>query len=263
MLQIIETRIVSVTSWYHLAFLIIGIGMFGLTGGAVWVYLRGESFSQAQLNDVLARNSFYFALSTIFTLLVQMTLVTSSTASLTSLFAWAELAIALAIPFFFSGVIVSLALTRSPYPIGIVYGVDLVGAAIGCIGVLLVLNIASGPTAILWIAALGAAAASLFAAAGRPTHFFSSPRCAPELRYRLPLFIAILLLAIVNPLTDRGIYPSYVKDGIETPKTFAFQGWNSFSRVTLTHDTRGEPAMWGASPHMPPATIHQIGRAHV
>ncbi|MGA8602391.1 MAG: hypothetical protein WB663_13495 [Beijerinckiaceae bacterium] len=257
MLQIIETRIVSVTSWYHLAFFIISIAMFGLTGGAVWVYLRGEGLSEVHLNDVLARNSFYFALSTIVTLLVQMTLVTSSTASLTSLFAWAELAIALAIPFFFSGVIVSLALTRSPYPIGIVYGVDLVGAAIGCIGVLLVLNVASGPTAILWIAALGAAAASLFAAAGTAASVFGVPRGFPELRWRLPLFLAILLLAIFNPLTDRGIYPAYVKDGIETPKTFAFQGWNSFSRVTLTHDREGEPAMWGASPNMPPYIIRQ------
>jgi SAM-dependent methyltransferase len=256
MLQIIETRIVSVTSWYHLAFFIISIGMFGLTGGAVWVYLRGGDFVPARLNDMLARNAFYFALSTIVTLLVQMTLVTSSTASLTALFAWTELAIALAIPFFFSGVIVSLALTRSPYPIGIVYGVDLVGAAIGCIGVLLVLNIASGPTAILWIAALGAAASLLFAAASK-TAVFRAPQGFPELRYRLPLFLGILLLAIVNPLSNRGIYPSYVKDGVESPKTFAFQGWNSFSRVTLSHSREGEPAMWGASPHMPPYTITQ------
>ncbi|MBV8850917.1 MAG: hypothetical protein JOZ16_15180, partial [Methylobacteriaceae bacterium] len=199
MLQIIETRIVSVTSWYHLAFFIISIAMFGLTAGAVWVYLRRERLVESQLNDVLARNAFYFALSTICTLLVQMTLVTSSTASLTSLFAWAELAIALAIPFFFSGVIVSLALTRSPFPIGVVYGVDLIGAAIGCVGVLLVLNIANGPTAILWIAGLAAAAASLFAAAGNATAAFAAPRGFPELRWRLPLLAAILLLAVVNP----------------------------------------------------------------
>src|SRR5262245_1696961 len=31
MLQIIETRIISVTSWYHLAFFVISIAMFGLT----------------------------------------------------------------------------------------------------------------------------------------------------------------------------------------------------------------------------------------
>ena len=39
-------------------------------------------------------------------------------------------------PFFFAGAAISLALTRSPYPVGMVYGVDLVGAAIGCLVVL-------------------------------------------------------------------------------------------------------------------------------
>jgi hypothetical protein len=37
MLQIIETRIISVISWYHLAFFVISIAMFGLTAGAVFV----------------------------------------------------------------------------------------------------------------------------------------------------------------------------------------------------------------------------------
>jgi hypothetical protein len=40
MLQIIETRIISVISWYHLAFFVISIAMFGLTAGAVFVYWR-------------------------------------------------------------------------------------------------------------------------------------------------------------------------------------------------------------------------------
>ena len=44
MLQIIETRIISVVSWYHLAFFVISIAMFGLTAGAVFVYLRKERF---------------------------------------------------------------------------------------------------------------------------------------------------------------------------------------------------------------------------
>jgi len=35
---------------------------------------------------------------------------------------------------------VSLALTRSPYPIGKIYGADLIGAAMGCIGALVLLN---------------------------------------------------------------------------------------------------------------------------
>ena len=50
MLQIIETRIISVTSWYHLAFFVISIAMFGLTAGAVWVYLRREASRPDELS---------------------------------------------------------------------------------------------------------------------------------------------------------------------------------------------------------------------
>jgi hypothetical protein len=43
-------------------------------------------------------------------MLVQLTLVTGASPSLTSLVAWAEFALCLAVPFFFSGVVVSLEL---------------------------------------------------------------------------------------------------------------------------------------------------------
>jgi hypothetical protein len=32
-LQIVETRIISVVAWYHLAFFVISVAMFGLTVG--------------------------------------------------------------------------------------------------------------------------------------------------------------------------------------------------------------------------------------
>jgi hypothetical protein len=90
-----------------------------------------------------------FALTTDLAILVQLTLVTGASPSLTSLMAWAEFTLCLAFPFFFSGVVVSLALTRSPYPVGKVYGADLIGAAVGCIGALVLLNMTSGPSAVL------------------------------------------------------------------------------------------------------------------
>jgi hypothetical protein len=42
---------------------------------------------------------------------VQLTLVTGASPSLTSLVAWAEFALCLALPIFFSGIVVSLAVT--------------------------------------------------------------------------------------------------------------------------------------------------------
>lgn len=169
MLQIIETRIISVISWYHLAFFVISIAMFGLTAGAVFVYLRREKFRPEQLSYDLAVVALAFALTADLAMLVQLTLVTGASPSLTSLVAWAEFALCLAVPFFFSGVVVSLALTRSPYAIGKVYGADLIGAAAGCIGVLVLLNVMSGPSAVLWVGALIGLAALGFAGSGLGT----------------------------------------------------------------------------------------------
>jgi len=92
MLQIIETRIISVISWYHLAFFVISIAMFGLTAGAVFVYLRPERFRPARLSYDLTVATLAFALTTNIAILVQLTLVTGASPSLTSLVAWTEFA---------------------------------------------------------------------------------------------------------------------------------------------------------------------------
>src|SRR5215475_6088014 len=78
MLQIIETRIISVISWYHLAFFVISIAMFGLTAGAVYVCLRGERFRLEQLSYDLAVAALAFALTTDLAVVVQLTLVTGA-----------------------------------------------------------------------------------------------------------------------------------------------------------------------------------------
>ena len=36
--QILQTRIMSVITWYYLAFFAISVAMLGMTVGAVWVY---------------------------------------------------------------------------------------------------------------------------------------------------------------------------------------------------------------------------------
>ena len=45
MLQLIQTRILSVVAWYHLAFFVISTAMFGLTAGDV----IGEEFCPHQI----------------------------------------------------------------------------------------------------------------------------------------------------------------------------------------------------------------------
>ena len=257
MLQIIETRIISVTSWYHLAFFVISIAMFGLTAGAIFVYLRKERFRPERLSYDLAVATLAFALSTDLAILVQLTLVTGASPSLTSLIAWAEFALCLAFPFFFSGVVVSFALTRSPYPIGRVYGADLIGAAIGCIGALLILNVTSGTSAVLWVAAVIGLAALGFASSGLGSLHESAALSAKLFRYRRSIITWCLLLAIANTLTIYGVQPTIIKDHLEARADLAYDRWNSFSRITVGQSSTGSPAMWGASPRYSPSTIEQ------
>jgi hypothetical protein len=257
MLQIIETRIISVTSWYHLAFFVISIAMFGLTAGAVFVYLRKERFRPERLSYDLAVATLAFALTTDLAILVQLTLVTGASPSLTSLVAWAEFALCLAFPFFFSGVVVSLALTRSPYPIGKVYGADLIGAAIGCIGALVLLNVTSGPSAVLWVGAVIGLAALGFAKSGLGNLHESASLGAKLFRYRRSILTGCLLLAIANTLTTHGVRPTIIKDHLEAPADLAYDRWNSFSRITVAQSDTSPPAMWGPSPRLPHSTIEQ------
>ena len=58
----------------------------------------------------------------------------------------------------------SLALTRSPFPTGQVYGVDLIGAALGCFAVLIILNFIDGPTTIVVCGVVAGLSALAFAA---------------------------------------------------------------------------------------------------
>lgn len=116
-LQIVQTRILSVVVWYHLAFLVISLAMFGLTAGAVWVYLRPERFTAKTLSADLSTFSSLAAATTAISLAIQMTLAPVIGRFATTLLIWTELALCLSVPFFFCGIVISLALTRSPFPV--------------------------------------------------------------------------------------------------------------------------------------------------
>ncbi len=150
MLQVILTRIISVTSWYHLAFFVISIAMFGMTAGAIFVYRSPARYRTSSLRIQLIVTSLAFAASIAASVVLLLSFVTGAPVSFMSAVIWFEVAAVAAVPFFFSGLILTLALTRTTLPTGRVYCADLVGAAIGCLAVLAVLNLADGPTGVLW-----------------------------------------------------------------------------------------------------------------
>ncbi|MCX5738553.1 MAG: hypothetical protein NTZ61_08680, partial [Proteobacteria bacterium] len=153
MLQILLTRIFSVTLWYHFAFMAVSIAMFGLTLGATLVYLRPERFPAERVKEQIAANALAFALTTVVCFIahiyVPFVTGTGSVApradgvadgSFAATVAYLGISYALiSVPFVFSGITVCLVLTRFPAQLSRLYAADLAGAALGCIALVALL----------------------------------------------------------------------------------------------------------------------------
>ena len=77
MLQIIETRILSIISWYYLAFFAISMAMFGMTAGSLSVYFKERWFPAERLfeNMVWICSSFAIAVEVSTLLLISTVLM--------------------------------------------------------------------------------------------------------------------------------------------------------------------------------------------
>lgn len=255
-LQVVQTRILSVVAWYHLAFFVISMAMFGLTAGAVWVYLMRDRFSERTLSSDLSYVGAAFSVATFGSLLLQMTLAPVLAFNATTIVIWILLALCMAVPFFFSGVFMSLVLTRSPFPVGRVYGIDLIGAAVGCLVALALLNLTDAPSAVLWVSVTGIVAAMCSARAGVGSAPQQKLLLADTLGRHGVILVLLLICAIANSATDRGLRPIFVKGRVEAAGRMErsaggdlplLQRWNSFSRVALFDIGNGVPKMWGPS----------------
>jgi hypothetical protein len=114
-LQITQTRILSVVAWYYLAFFAISVAMLGMTIGAVWVYLKRRSFTPDRLATAVSDAALASAVAMPASLAVQFTLITKLLPTVASAVAWSWLMAAMTVPYIFAGTAVTLALTRSPF----------------------------------------------------------------------------------------------------------------------------------------------------
>jgi hypothetical protein len=249
--QILQTRIMSVVQWYSMVFLAISVAMLGMTVGAVWVYLRRERFQSAQLPVILSNYALLAALAMPASMILQFCLITAPAISLTTVISWSLLLALMAVPYIFVGVVVSLALTRSPFPTGQVYGVDLFGAALGCVAVLGLLNVLDGPSAVIVAGAISALASMAFAASV-DAEDRQRLKSHPWWRRPAAVVIALLALALFNGLSPIGFSPIMIKDSIDFKGRFnQYEKWNVYSRIRVSHPHMLPPELWGPSPKMP------------
>ena len=248
------TRLLSVTTWYHLAFFAVSIALLGMTAGAVTVYLRPTWFRPETLPLSAAKACIAFAAVVPPVLIVLCATPVEATLTLKGLRSILALSIAALAPFYFSGIAVSAVITKTNLPIGRIYASDLVGASLGCLLVLGGLEVLDAPTLIILCAFTGAAAGIVFA-----FRVWSA-------RLRIASIAVLCVLAALvgtNSLTPYKIHPWVVKGERAGTLKPILEKWNSFSRVVLFERRAGRPQYWGASPVAPEAPMLEQHRMEI
>ena len=243
MWEILLTRIFSISMWYHYAFIAISVGMFGMTVGAIFVYLKPGYFTEERVKYHLTLFAFLFAVTLFFSSLTYMSIpFVMEDRSVVALFSIVLSYIVISVPFFFSGVCVCLALTRFPEKVGRLYAADLAGAALGCIVIIFTLRITDGPTAIMVVSALASLGALVFA--------FDAD-CGRLKKLSVISVLIFALLAVWHTALVHKQSPLmriiWVKGALEERPLY--EKWNSFSRIKVMGDPDKPipPFGWGIS----------------
>ncbi|MFH1929611.1 MAG: hypothetical protein ABIK79_15775 [Chloroflexota bacterium] len=235
-LQITLTRIFSVAQWYHFAFLSVSVALLGFGASGSILSVRPPSRTRGKA-DYLTEMSLGFALSTIGSYLAINYLPFDSFR-----IAWERVQLlylalyylALVMPFFFGGLMIGSLLQVEPEHVGLLYGINMGGSALGCLAALGLLPLLGGGGTIALVAALGAASALLLQVSGRPWLADRSGRVWRGLC--LGLLLLLIALAIRPPAWwDIGMSPyKTLSAALRFPNArILHRRWNAISRVDV------------------------------
>lgn len=258
-LQIVQSRIFSVTSWYHLSFLVISMAMFGLTLGALKVYRSDETEQRTKYGLLARKHSLAFAIFILVGLLVQLFIPIISTSTLRTIGSLPIVALATSAAYYHAGVVITIALTRAPFPVGKTYGIDLLGAGLGCVVALGLMESIDAPTAILVLSAIAFWAAALFpvsdedsSASCKIGHYTYHLKKTSRIGAAICLAVAGVNLVSPSPF----LYPLWVKNQVTPMSSIDYEEWNSISRVTVMNEIENSgPFLWGPSPKTPKTPV--------
>lgn len=217
LLELSLTRLFSVIFFYHFAFLAISLALFGFGAGGVFSYVIASRPGKLSLE--LGRLTFINSVAVV--LLLWFILSRHGEMTLGTLVA---VYVASAVPFFFAGTVVSLAISEAIGRIDRAYLFDLMGAASGCLLLVPFLDFFGGPNTVIAAGVIYAVAAAIW---------FNR---AGERQLRASAVLIGLLM--VTLMIMNGTHPFFdVKwsKGERLPEE-RMSKWNSFSRVALVRN---------------------------
>ncbi len=225
-LELSLTRIFSVVFYYHFAFLAISIALFGLGAGGVFSYVI--SSRPGNLYAKLGA----LGLSASASVIVALLLILFAPGEL-GYFMLAMVYLASAMPFFFAGTVVSIAIGEAMERVDRAYFWDLAGAAAGCLLLIPFLHLFGGPNTVISAAVLYLVSAAIW------FHQAAASGGGGVRRRATAVLLALLLvmLMVVNGKTH--VVDVRTAKGQRLPPE-SFIAWNSFSRIGVV----GFPGDW-------------------
>ena len=233
MTELALTRIFSVVMYYHFAFLAISIALFGLSASGVYAYLRRRALDRQPTETLLARQSLIFAI-----MHDRRALRAGPPAGRPQLFALEPRADADDLRAGRHPLLHRRAgpdarhLAGWPSRINVVYAADLIGAALGCLVLIPLLNSSAPRASSSPPTALAATAAVLFAAASRARGRGPSPRPSSSSCHSSDSSPGSATFDVVDTKGHQG-------------DRVLFSKWNSFSRIGVYERAHGD---WSLSP---------------
>lgn len=247
-LEVVLTRIFSVTMWYHFAFLAISLALMGSGTAGVLAYLLPALAQPENARRWIGRLSVLLALSVPVVFLIYLQIpfrpvLMNRTDWFTGgqVFWLVLIYLDLSLPFFLSGLILSLALSGWPEQAGRIYWADLTGAAFGCLFSVAALELLGGAGAVMAVSVILSVAALAYA---------EGWRLRLQGMFRREAVVAVMAAVVLLVAFGTNLASAWIKiqvnkaGGVEAPAVF--ERWNAHSRVTV-YETSYYPFFWGVS----------------
>lgn len=242
--QICLTRILSVMTYFHLAFVSISMAMLGLTAGAVFVYLKG--YKTSDLPVLLPRFTSAYAISSFVALLFICSTYVPFDGGMNGGAALIKIVCCMAVPFILAGMSIALCLTRGDEngSINLRYAVDLIGAAAGCLLCIPLLDYVTGPYAVI--------CASFVALLSWLCFKLSLQKISFKERIEHAGMCAVTLIGVALLISIQDTPMALQAPTFKSPDMMSYgidyRRWNTFSNIMLSKPNEYHTFYWGESP---------------
>ena len=236
LLEFTLTRVLSVSLWYHFAFMIISVALLGFGISGV-VLAMSKKLREMKPDLLLTWLSIIYGVSIIACFLLMNKIPFDPFSLLTDGIRFLYLPIyylVITIPFFFSGLIISILLTRFKNEVSKLYFFDLIGAGLSCIAFVLIMPEFGGNGTIIFVSAFAFISAVIF---GYENH-------------KSVVTVALILMGLsfsflidkdnrfpINVSSNK-IYANYIKG---SPELKILTEWNTFSKIDVMRDDESSP----------------------